>query len=113
MSVILACSVLDRLRGLFGRRDFTGTLVLFPCNDVHTYGMRRPIDVAFVTAEGLVAESYRDVGPKRRLRCREADFTLERFAREGPWFQAGNQVDIRKLVERGLHENETGERRGH
>jgi uncharacterized membrane protein (UPF0127 family) len=43
-----------RRRGLMHRDRFDGALVLRPCRNVHTAGMRFPIDVAFCDAEGTV-----------------------------------------------------------
>jgi uncharacterized membrane protein (UPF0127 family) len=44
----------ERGRGLLGRDGFTGALVIRPCRQVHTVGMRFPIDVAFCDADGVV-----------------------------------------------------------
>ena len=57
MRVEIACSTWSRLRGLLGRKRFDGVLLLMPCNDVHTFGMKAPIDIAFVEQDGFVAES--------------------------------------------------------
>jgi uncharacterized membrane protein (UPF0127 family) len=43
-----------RARGLIGREDLEGALVLRPCRHVHTFGMRFPIDVAFCDRYGFV-----------------------------------------------------------
>ena len=43
-----------RTRGLMGRDDVEGALVLRPCRQVHTFGMRFPIDVAFCDGSGIV-----------------------------------------------------------
>ena len=43
-----------RGRGLLGRDGFTGALVIRPCRQVHTMGMRFAIDVAFCDADGQV-----------------------------------------------------------
>ena len=43
-----------RRRGLRGRQTFEGALVLAPCRQVHTFGMRFPIDVAFCAGDGEV-----------------------------------------------------------
>jgi uncharacterized membrane protein (UPF0127 family) len=43
-----------RGRGLLGRDGFTGALVIRPCRQVHTLGMRFAIDVAFCAADGRV-----------------------------------------------------------
>lgn len=37
-----------RTRGLLGRDGLDGALLISPCNGVHTFRMRFPIDVAFV-----------------------------------------------------------------
>ena len=38
----------QRRRGLLGRSDITGALLIEPCRSVHTIGMRFPIDVAYL-----------------------------------------------------------------
>jgi uncharacterized membrane protein (UPF0127 family) len=43
-----------RARGLMGRDDVEGAFLLRPCRQVHTFGMRFPIDVAFCDRSGLV-----------------------------------------------------------
>jgi uncharacterized membrane protein (UPF0127 family) len=43
-----------RRRGLIGRKDFEGALVLRSCRHVHTFFMRFPIDVAFCDRDGTV-----------------------------------------------------------
>jgi len=44
----------DRRRGLRGRAHLEGALVLRPCRNVHTAGVRFPIDVAFCDRDGIV-----------------------------------------------------------
>ena len=47
----------ERTQGLLGRRtsdDVIGAFVLRPCRQVHTLGMRFPIDVAFCDRRGVV-----------------------------------------------------------
>ena len=85
-----ATRLLPRLAGLLGSRHDKAPLVLAPCNDVHTFGMDRPIDIAFVKADGLVVEPLRGVGCGRRVRCGQAAFVLERESLEDePWPDAG------------------------
>jgi uncharacterized membrane protein (UPF0127 family) len=43
-----------RRRGLLGRSDLEGALVLRGCRHVHTFFMRFPIDLAFCDADGVV-----------------------------------------------------------
>ena len=112
MSTVIACSLPQRLRGLFGRRGFAGELLLIPCNDVHTFGMSCPIDVAFIASDGEVLESHRYVAAWRRLRCKQACATLERFARDGPWIDAGDHIELTQLVRAGLMEQGETTRKG-
>jgi uncharacterized membrane protein (UPF0127 family) len=44
----------QRQRGLVGRDELEGVLVLRPCRQIHTLRMRFPIDVAFCDRDGFV-----------------------------------------------------------
>ena len=44
----------SRARGLLGRSEFEGALVLSKCRSVHTIGMQFAIDVAYLDAAGMV-----------------------------------------------------------
>ena len=94
MKVELACSLRARFRGLIGWEGFDAVLLLAPCNDVHTFGMRGEIDVAFIDANGMVIESWRGLGARKRRRCKRAVATLERFSKDEPWFEVGDQLEI-------------------
>ena len=90
---ILACTPWSRLRGMKAYPTWHGVLVLAPCADVHTFGIRRSLDIAFVDRWGIVLESYRRVPPGRRRRCKGACYTLERWAEpETSWFERGGSV---------------------
>lgn len=80
---------LERLRGLLFRKPDGRFYVLAPCRDVHTFGMRCDIDVAFVGREGQVCAMYYRVGRGRRLRCANARMVIERFSCDEPWLVAG------------------------
>ena len=43
-----------RRQGLLGRDQVDGALVLRPCRQVHTFGMRIPIDVIWCDADGQI-----------------------------------------------------------
>jgi uncharacterized protein len=76
----LANSWLGRLRGMMGRpapKSGEG-LLLTPCRAVHMYGMRVPLDVVFLDAQGAVVASYPSLRPNSRTRWhREAVHALE------------------------------------
>jgi len=69
-----------RLRGLLGRPALTegeGVLLL-PCRSVHMFGMRFPIDVAFVGESGEVVALYPSLKPGGRTKWhRQARYALE------------------------------------
>jgi uncharacterized membrane protein (UPF0127 family) len=48
-----------RRRGLLGRDDVDGALVLTPARAVHTLGMRFDLDVAYLAADGTVLDLHR------------------------------------------------------
>lgn len=92
----IACRVRSRMRGLLGRGaagDGGCAIVLAPCRDIHTFGMRAPIDVAFVSEEGVVLLARRDLPPRKRLCCRGSAYVVERFSDSGSaWFEGGERV---------------------
>lgn len=49
----------SRARGLLGRSGIEGALVITPCRGVHTIGMKFAIDVAFLSADGVVLKTVR------------------------------------------------------
>jgi uncharacterized protein len=59
-----------RARGLLGRPALAEGegLLLRPCRAVHTWGMRYPIDVAFLDLSGTVVASYPSLAPSRHTR---------------------------------------------
>ena len=53
----------SRRRGLLGRTAFAegATLIIAPCNSVHTFFMRMAIDVVFVSRSGQVLKTYSEL----------------------------------------------------
>ena len=91
----MATGAASRMRGLLLSQPGEGALLLMPCGDVHTVGMRRRLDIAFVDDGGRVIESHRDVGPMRRLRNRRAAAVIERFSScSSPWFAEVDRLGI-------------------
>ncbi len=88
----------ERARGLLGRDGFTGALVFRRCRQVHTFGMRFAIDVAFCRADGVVLR-ISNLRPWRlsRLVWRAA-FVIEAeagaFERWG--LRVGDQVEVKE-----------------
>lgn len=103
MKVHLATSFAARVRGMLGMDVLPGSadvLLIAPCADVHTFGMRSSIDLAFLDEDGVVLTAIRSLAPGRRIRCTRAACVLERFASEDSWFEEGERVSL-ELRERG------------
>jgi len=66
-----------RRRGLARRDSFAGALVLRPCRNVHTVGMRFPIDVAFCDAGGVVLRTVTLTPRRVSPFVRKAAFVIE------------------------------------
>ena len=102
----LAATFRDRLMGLFSRRSSDGVLLIAPCHAVHTFGMGYAIDIAFISREGRVLESYANVLPWRLRKCSGTYAVLERRAsgkdssessgedRVVVWFKKGDEVEL-------------------
>ena len=83
--LLIAARFRRKAKGLLFSPEHAGALLLAPCNDVHTAGMRHRLDIAFVDA----------LGPCRRLRNKSAEAVVERFSScATPWFTAGDRVGV-------------------
>lgn len=62
-----ATSTRTRMRGLLGRAELAvgEGLLLSPCKQVHTFGMRFPIDVVFCDRAWRVSHVVREMRPGR------------------------------------------------
>jgi len=68
-----------RRRGLLGREDLPAgqALVLAPCNAVHTFRMRFPIDVVFVARDGRITKIVERLAAWRAAASFSAFATIE------------------------------------
>lgn len=69
----------SRLRGLLGRKALATNegLLISPCSQIHTLGMRFAIDVVFINKEGQVLAVRNAVAPARAASCKGARHVLE------------------------------------
>jgi uncharacterized membrane protein (UPF0127 family) len=89
----LADGWLARLRGMLARpAPGPGEgLLLTPCSSVHMYGMRFPLDVAFLDGRGTVVAIYPSLAPGSRTRWhRNAAHALELSA--GALLESGTSI---------------------
>lgn len=95
-SAEIARSRTERRRGLVGRDDMDGVLVIHT-RSVHTFGVRFPIDVAFCDAQGVVLRIVAMKPNRVSVPVRRARMAVEAergsFARWG--VHPGDQLEIR------------------
>ena len=92
----LATSYRARTKGLLGRDRVDGAILLSPAGSVHTFGMRIPIDVAYLDRH-LRVLTVRTMRPGRlglpRLRSRHV-LEAEAGAMAGWGLRAGVRVEV-------------------
>jgi uncharacterized protein len=69
----------SRRRGLLGRDGLAegSALIIAPCQAVHTFRMRFPIDIVFADRQGLVVHVRSNVGARRLAGAWRAFATIE------------------------------------
>ncbi|SHH24673.1 DUF192 domain-containing protein [Massilia sp. CF038] len=79
LNVRLARHFWTRLVGLLGRSAIghDEALLLMPCSNVHTFFMRFPIDVVFLSKDGQILAIHPAVRPWRASAARHAHACLE------------------------------------
>ena len=86
-----------RARGLLGRDGFDGALLLQPAKSVHTFGMRFPIDVAFVDKDLVVLRTVTMARWRLGMPVWKAHCVIEAQAGTfGHWnLQVGDQLEVK------------------
>jgi uncharacterized membrane protein (UPF0127 family) len=99
--VLLADSFFTRLRGLMFKkciRESQGMLIK-PCDQIHTFFMKFPIDVVFINKNGIVQEIIEDMSAGRTSRfVKQAGSVIEMNAGliKKHSIKIGSFVEIRK-----------------
>lgn len=83
-------------------------MLLDPCHSVHMFGMKYPLDIAFLAPDGCVVETYHRLAPSKRSRWhRDADRALE--LRAGTLAktetQKGDQLELRTVGNTERHDH--------
>ncbi len=93
----VATGIAARARGLLLAGPNERALLLLPCNDIHTVGMKHSIDVAFIDRTGCVVTSTRGLRPMQRQRNKNAVAVIERFSTDEPWFGLGDRLVVSRM----------------
>jgi uncharacterized protein len=99
---LVADSPWPRMRGLLGKRGLEAGegLLLRPTGSVHTFFMRFPIDVVFLSRDGEVLKVARALRPWRTAGARRAKAVLELAAAEADRreIRVGSRLDLSVLA---------------
>jgi uncharacterized membrane protein (UPF0127 family) len=99
---VVADRMLPRMKGLLGKRGLSAGegLLIQPAPSIHTFFMRFPIDVVFLTKNGDVLKVAPNVGPWRMRSCRRAFAVLELAAGEAErrGITVGDHIDRAKAT---------------
>jgi hypothetical protein len=86
-----------RRRGLIGRDQLDGALVIEKCRWIHTIGMRFPIDVAYLDDDGIVVKTMHMKRFRLGVPVWRASWVIEAeggaFGRWG--LRVGDEVELR------------------
>ena len=101
LGVEIASSFRARLCGWLGRSAAPGSrgLWIAPCDGVHTFAMRFPIDLVFVDAVGVVKRVERAVPPWRVRICVGAASVIELAAGQAAalGIGVGDRLELRSV----------------
>lgn len=64
---VIANSLFSRVKGLLGKKEFKAgsAIILKPCNSIHTFFMKFPIDVMFLDKRDKVVKVIHSLKPNR------------------------------------------------
>jgi len=81
-NVIIADTPFTRMKGLLGKKKFSKgqALILNPCNSIHMFFMRFPIDVLFLDKNNRIVKAISSIRPF----CLTAIYFKAKFAVELP-----------------------------
>jgi uncharacterized membrane protein (UPF0127 family) len=98
----VAAKMLPRMKGLLGRKSLPQGegILIRPAPSIHTFFMRFPIDVVFLSRQGEVLKIAEHVAPWRTRSCRHSYAVLELAAGEAGrrGLAVGDRVDTAKPV---------------
>ena len=96
-----------RRKGLLGRDGIDGALLLEPARSVHSIGMRFPIDVAYLDADGVVIKTIKMHRHRMGIPVTRARSVIEAeagaFSRWG--LRVGDLVEVRTDMQHGTAQN--------
>jgi len=107
LEVRVANRPLQKMIGLLAKDAMDGAdaILITSCSSIHTFGMQKSIDVAFINKDGRVLRSLINLPANRLATCRGAKAVLERFSNSSCyWLKQGDQLKLEPLTRVSSHE---------
>ena len=76
-NLVIAKSFFKKLLGLMFKKEINENLVFIHCSSIHTFFMKRNIDVIFFDKDKNLLEVHNDVKMNKILICKKAYYTVE------------------------------------
>ena len=90
LQTVVLKGFLPKLVGIKSKKVKNKAVILYNCSDVHSIGLNRCLDLAFVDKNGRTMKVVRNFKPWSRCRCKGAKYVIERYSQRGrPWFEEG------------------------
>lgn len=101
--LVFAASPAQRMRGLLGSDELSpGTGLVLATRQVHTFGMRYPIDVVFCDRDWVVLHVVREMRPNRVTRVvLRARRVVELAAGSAGSVEVGDRLTVEPTEDRG------------
>lgn len=76
-NLVIAKSFFKKFMGLMFKKEINENLVFIHCSSIHTFFMKRNIDVIFFDKDKNLLEVHNDVKKNKILICKKAYYTVE------------------------------------
>ncbi len=76
-NLVIAKSFFKKLMGLMFKKEIDENLVFIHCSSIHTFFMRKDIDVIFFDKNKYFLEIHKNVKKNKILICKGAYYTVE------------------------------------
>ena len=76
-NLVIAKSFFKKLMGLMFKKEIKENLVFIHCSSIHTFFMKRNIDVLFFSKDKKLLEIHKDVKKNKIIICKQAYYTIE------------------------------------
>ncbi len=76
-NLVIAKSFFKKLMGLMFKKEIKENLIFIHCSSIHTFFMKKNIDVLFFDKNKNLLEIHKDVKKNKILICKNAYYTVE------------------------------------